>query len=271
MKTDFLICPRTKQPIKINWEDKKATTYDGIISYTIVDGIIDFVVDNQSVSKSYDSVSSYYDVLLSNNTTFARIYNKIVWGIKDIDYVNKVLSFIPSTDNKIILDIPVGSGLFTSDFYKKMRNSTIIACDYSMGMIKKAKERYEINGLSNVLYLRCDIAQMPVETNKIDVLLTMNGFHAFSNKDKALSEIVRVIKPQGTIAGCFYIKKQRILTDLVINTLYKWQGSFSAPFYTKDEIRNNWGKYFDFQEFHNLKSIIYFNGIKKLKEKKGII
>jgi hypothetical protein len=79
-------------------------------SYPIVDGIIDFVVDSQPVSKAYDSLFSYYDAGLTSATFLTKTYNKLVWGLHDQDYVKKVLSLFPNAKNQVILDVPVGQG-----------------------------------------------------------------------------------------------------------------------------------------------------------------
>ena len=125
-------------------------------------------------------------------------------------------------------------------------------------MMKKAKERYEKNGLSNLLYIHGDVAQLPLLSNAVDVLLTMNGYHAFPDKDKALKEISRVIKPNGCVLGCFYVKNERRVTDFIINSVYTRQKTFSPPFYSKKEVQNMWSTHFDFQTNGNVKSILYF-------------
>ncbi|MCW4024415.1 MAG: class I SAM-dependent methyltransferase [Candidatus Bathyarchaeota archaeon] len=239
------------------------TTIDEKIFYPIVNGIIDFVSDGQYVPDTYDSVSSYYDTGLTNSTFLTKLYNKVVWGIHDIEYANNVLSLFPKEGRRIILDVPVGTGVFTVDLYKELaKTSSIIALDYSMGMLKKAKERYEKSGLNDVLYIRGDVAQLPIMSEVVNVLLTMNGYHAFPDKDNALKEIARVVKPNGCVLGCFYIKGEKRITDFVVNTIYKRQGTFSPPFYSKREIKNLWGTFFDFQTFGNLNSILYFKGVK---------
>jgi ubiquinone/menaquinone biosynthesis C-methylase UbiE len=264
MIEEILRCPQTQQSVTVDWEKSRVTTSDEQISYPIVDGIIDFVLDNQSVSKSYDDISPYYDTFLTSSTILSRLYNKIVWGMNDLEYVKKVLSFVPNRQNQILLDVPIGSGVFTSKLYANLdKNSTIIACDYSMGMLRNAKKRYEKQGVSNVVFLRCDVGQLPIVSDGIDVVVTMNGFHAFPDKNKALKEMARVMKPQREIVGCYYIKNKRLLTDAVIKTLYSWQGSFTPPFYSIDEIKSIWGRYFDFKTIDHVKSILYFEGVKR--------
>ncbi len=262
---DFLICPKTKKRLKADPHNQTMATEDNRIMYPIVDGIIDLCHENnKQVSKSYDSLSPFYDKILTSANLLTRIYNKLVWGLYDSDYVPELLSFFPDISNKIILDVPVGTGVFTVDLYKKFeKTSRIIVIDYSMGMLKKAKERYTANGINNITYIRSDINNLPFSDNAVDLLLTMNGYHAFPDKDKAFSEIIRVIKPKGLLLGCFYIKGERKFTDFIINSIVRKHGSFSPPFYSFEEVKDIWGIRIDFKHYDNKKSIVYFSGIKR--------
>jgi ubiquinone/menaquinone biosynthesis C-methylase UbiE len=264
--SDLLRCPKTRQLLQVDYQRGIATTADAKIQYPIIDGIIDFCSEaNQqtSIAQSYDTVSTAYDQLLTGATSFARMYNQIVWGLNDEDYVNDLLTLFPDVDNKVILDVPVGTGVFTLDLYQKIAKSAqIIVLDYSLGMLRKAKARYEKNGITNIVYIHGDIGELPLLDDSVDVLLTMNGYHAFPEKEKALSEMARVAKSGSVILGCFYIKAQRRLTDFVINHVYQRLGSFTPPFYSLEEIKAQWGKYLEFSHCENVKSIIYFSGIK---------
>jgi ubiquinone/menaquinone biosynthesis C-methylase UbiE len=265
--SDLLMCPKTKQPLKLDLQKEIVVSADAKIKYPIIDGIIDFCsADNQKtyIAQSYDTVSPSYDKLLTGATFFARMYNKVVWGLRDKDYADDLLSLFPLANNRVILDVPVGTGVFTLELYQKIAKSNrIIVLDYSMGMLRKAKERYEKNGIDNILYIHGDIGGLPLPDGSVDVLLTMNGYHAFPEKEKALREMARVVKPGSEILGCFYIKDQRRLTDFVIGHVYQRLGSFTPPFYRFEEIQEQWGRYFEFSQCGNVKSIICFSGIRK--------
>jgi ubiquinone/menaquinone biosynthesis C-methylase UbiE len=264
---DLLICPKTKQALTVDLEEKLVVSANEKIKYPIIEGILDFChKDSQKeyIAKSYDTVSSSYDNMLTSATFLTRMYNKIVWGLYDKDYVDGLLSLFPDAGNKVILDVPVGTGVFTMELYKKIaKSSQIIVLDYSMGMLKKAKERYEANGINNIIYIRGDIGNLPLLNDSIDILLTMNGYHAFPEKEKALSEMDRVLHPGGTLLGCFYIKDQRRITDFVVNHVYQPLGSFTPPFFSLNEIQEQWGTYFGFKQYDNVKSIVYFSGERK--------
>jgi ubiquinone/menaquinone biosynthesis C-methylase UbiE len=191
--SDLFMCPRTGRPVRIDLQSGMAVTADEEIKYPILNGIIDFCsADSRgtAIVESYDAVSDSYDKLLTSATFLTRLYNQIVWGLDDADYVDDLLSLFPLAHNKVILDVPVGTGVFTLDLYKKIaKSSQIIVLDYSLGMLKKAKERYERNGIDNIVYVRGDIGRLPLPADSVDILLTMNGYHAFPEKEKALREM----------------------------------------------------------------------------------
>ncbi|MDR1230139.1 MAG: class I SAM-dependent methyltransferase [Spirochaetaceae bacterium] len=70
----------------------------------------------------------------------------------------------------------------------------------------------------------------------------MNGFHVFSDKEKAFAEIKRVLKNNGIFMGCFYIHGITKRTDWFINNVFVKNGTFTPPFYTRDEIEEKLNK-----------------------------
>lgn len=265
---DLIICPKTKQPLEIDFRKGIAISSDNQIKYPIIDGILDLCPaedEKQYITQSYDAVAPSYDRLLTSSTLFTRLYNKTVWGLYDGDYVGKLLSFFPDAAGKIILDVPVGTGVFTCEMYQRIAQSSrsIIVLDYSLGMLRRAKERYERNGIDNIIYVRGDIGNLPLPDGCVDILLTMNGYHAFPEKEKALSEMARVTHPGSALLGCFYIQGERALTDFVARKIYSRLGSFTPPFYGFAENKAKWSRFFEFQHYRHVKSILYFAAVKR--------
>ena len=46
-----------------------------------------------------------------------------------------------------------------------------------------------------------------MENESVDTVVSMNGFHAFPDKQKAFHEIWRVLKPGGNFIACFHCVK----------------------------------------------------------------
>ena len=156
--------------------------------------------------------------------------------------------------------MPVGTGIFTSSLYAGFPNATIIAIDYSMGMLKKAKKRFEEQGLTNIHLFRANVANLPVRDAAIDIVLSMNGLHVFSDKRRAVAEMRRVICKQGKLVACCYVTGARRTTDWFIR--HFGRGLFNAPFFHVDSIAAQLDG-FTISRQGNFKSGAYFEAVKR--------
>ena len=150
------------------------------------------------------------------------------------DYTEKVLSAIPDDFDEVLLDVPAGTGVLTFEKYARLKRVTIVAVDYSLGMLHEGKKRLELHNIGNVNFIRGDVGNLPVKDSSIDLCVSMNGLHAFPQKELAFDEIYRVLKPEGKFVGCFYITGKRELTDFLVGAALSRSGSFTRPFY--DEL-----------------------------------
>lgn len=269
---NILICPATLGALTYDETNHHYKTQNGTI-YPIVNGIIDFLPDlsdsnkncKDNIADAYDSLSSDYDNFLTSQSFLTKIYNLFFRGFVSDDFAYKTVDFIPDDTKGVLLDVPVGTGLFTVQKYKKLKNATILVIEYSMNMLLKTQQRFKAHNIDNVYYIRADMSQMPFKEDTIDTLLTMNGFHALARKDRALEEVNRILKPAGQLSGCFYIKGKRRLTDIFVKFVHEKKGWFTGPFYTEKSFDRKFGEFFKFYEKLFFKPIILFN----TKSKKG--
>ena len=210
------------------------------------------------IETGYKSISNIYDKYITSGNIFFKLGAKFIWGINTNDYSIKLLEKLPNDFSGKILDIPTGTGILTYEKYKKMNNSKIICMDYSGDMLEIAKVRFKKNGIYNIECIQGDVGNIPCENKTFDLVLSMNGFHVFPDKEKAFTEIKRVLKDDGTFIGCFYIKGITKRTDWFINNLYIKSGTFTPPFYTKSEIEEKLDKEYKELELWNVGSIICF-------------
>lgn len=68
------------------------------------------------------------------------------------------------------------------------------------------------------------MGELPLEVNSCDIVLSMNGFHAFPDKNQAFQEIWRVVKPGGKFIACFYIKGKSKITDWLVKNILSKEG-----------------------------------------------
>lgn len=73
----------------------------------------------------------------------------------------------------------------------------VTGIDFTDEMVEKAGKNLRILGYKNVLFIRGDIENMPVPDNTYDVVLSNCVLNLVPDKNKAFSEIFRVLKPGG--------------------------------------------------------------------------
>ena len=260
--TEILRCPKTGNTLRFDNGDKIVRVADSDVKYPVIDGIIDFCPGAaDKVSAAYDKIADRYDAKLTRPRMLTRICNTVVWGLSDDNtYVDTVLSYLPSDFDGIMLDVPVGTGGFTSSIYAKFPRATIIGVDLSMGILRKARERFEQDGLRNVCLLRADVANLPLRNDAVDLVLSMNGWHAFADKQRAIAEIRRVLRPQATLIACGYVKGARKLSDWFVRHFGARNGYFNPPFFELGDIPSQF-KGFTIIRQANVKSIAYFEAI----------
>ena len=140
----------------------------------------------EQVAQMFDNISGNYDGL-----------NRVIsFGI-DVSWRKKVLQLVANTHPKTILDIATGTGdlaiLMTQTNAEK-----IIGLDISAGMLEVGRKKIEDRKLSDKIeMILADSENMPFEDNTFDAITVAFGVRNFENLEKGLSEILRVLKPNG--------------------------------------------------------------------------
>jgi arsenite methyltransferase len=96
--------------------------------------------------------------------------------------------------------IDLGSGAGNDAFIARKlvgEKGKVIGIDFTEAMIKKSRENSEKLGLNNVEFRFGDIENMPVTSNKADVIVSNCVLNLVPNKHKVMSEVYRVLKPGG--------------------------------------------------------------------------
>ena len=65
-------------------------------------------------------------------------------------------------------------------------------------MMSQARAKADGLGLGNIRFMQGDVGALPFYDGLFDAVLSLNGFHAFPDKEAAYRETFRVLKPGGT-------------------------------------------------------------------------
>jgi ubiquinone/menaquinone biosynthesis C-methylase UbiE len=147
---------------------------------------------------------------------------------------DKMLAEIEIKPGSRILDFGCGPGVFTTMIAEKIGPSGMIyALDINplaVGMVERKARR---KNLGNVRTIRsnCDTA---LPDNCLDYAIFFDVFHALDNHQEVLSELYRVLKPEGIMHfSDHHLKEIEILQRLTAKGLFKlkvqgrWTFSFS--------------------------------------------
>lgn len=184
--------------------------------------------------------ATFYDGMITCSTLPGKAVCKVVWNMnkqKNDRYLQLALSGIPENFSGKMLEVPVGTGVLSMPMYETMPGADITCLDYSPDMMERARRQAEKRGIKNVCFMQGDVGKMPFDDGSFDLILSLNGFHAFSDKEAAYSEVFRVLKPGGIFCGCFYVKGENRRTDWFVDKIYTTKGYFTPPYETADSLR----------------------------------
>lgn len=212
---------------------------------------------SDKIKEAYQSSKNIYDDVLTQGNFFSRLYIKVFWsGTNDNEIAQKVLSYIPNDFKGKILDVPVGTAVFTERKWKLLSEAQIICLDYSEDMIAQARRR--LQDRVNISCVQGDVGNLAMDDNSFDIVLSMNGFHAFPDKKSAFRETWRVLKPGGKFIACFYIKGKSGITDWLVKNILSKKGWFTPPFTTEEQLQNILNSMYNDMDFHVDGSMVYF-------------
>lgn len=217
----------------------------------------------QDVKKAYKALgkTSFYDGMITCSTVLGKLVCRLVWGMNSTltyEYQSRAVSGIQNDFSGKLLEVPVGTGILTMPLYKNLNKADITCLDYSAEMMNNAKMRAEDMDVHNVNFVCGDVGNLPFEDSSFDIVLSLNGFHAFPDKEAAFRETFRVLKKDGIFCGCFYIKGENERTDWFINHIYTPKGFFTPPFETKDSLKTRLEAMYSDTEISAIKSMVCF-------------
>ena len=205
--------------------------------------------------------ASFYDGMMTYSTFPGKAICRIVWnmdGEKNYAYLERALSGVPEGFTGRLLEVPVGTGVLSMPVYRDLPGADITCLDYSPDMMSAARTRAERMGIKNARFVQGDVGALPFDDGSFDIVLSLNGFHAFPDKEAAWRETFRVLKPGGAFCGCFYVKGGCGRTDWFIRHLYQPKGYFTPPYETEDSLRTRLSKLYTEVEVTRFEGIACF-------------
>lgn len=146
----------------------------------------------------YRMAQNVHQMNYSEFVGFIKERNRPSGGIKTVHSV-AVNAFLNAS--KKVLEIGSNTG-FTSVNLSLLTGCEVIGVDVNESSIAEAKVYAEVQGAhERVDFLRADAADLPFEADSFDLVWCSNVTSFISDKEKAVSEYLRVLKPGGILAA----------------------------------------------------------------------
>lgn len=155
---------------------------------------------------------------------FAPIYERAMKSQKSIyDYIYKEISAAASAKN--VLELATGPGMIAKHIAPSAKS--VIATDFAPKMIEAAKKG---SVPENVSFEVADATNLRYQNDSFDLVVIANALHIIPEPEKALAEIDRVLKANGTLIAPNFIERekgkknlwQKILSLVGIKFAHEW-------------------------------------------------
>lgn len=162
----------------------------------------------------WDKVAGIYDL-------FEDVYN----GKVNSELSDTVALMVDKSDR--VLECACGTGLLTKGMARNCKS--VIATDFSIGMLKKAKKK--CRGIGNIKFRKADIMHIKCQSETFDKVVAGNVIHLLDEPYAAIAELLRVCKTGGKIIIPTYVNNENAgEPNLFVKTLEKAGAGFKCQF-----------------------------------------
>ena len=164
----------------------------------------------------FDLWSTVYDAELVQRLTYRPVQDAVLDALAEVQ-------------PRRIVDVGCGTGLLTARMQEQWPDSVVLGCDFSAGMLARARRRSE-----GPRWLRCDGQRLPIADDSVDAVTSTESFHWLPDQLSSVAEFARVLRPGGRLVVALVNPPHPAVSTLA------WAASRLArqPFYwpTRDQM-----------------------------------
>jgi ubiquinone/menaquinone biosynthesis C-methylase UbiE len=186
------------------------------------------------IARAYSSTPWWYDVRGFFILTFA--YNSTL---------GSQLRFFGANCGADHLEVACGTGTLLDLVlrwrrWKRLSPTHVVGIDYAESMLDGARRRF--SNRADVELQHADAANLPFANGRFDTVNIANSIHCFPDVDGALREVLRVLKPGGTLAAnvLLYPRGAQVLRAIA-ERINRWgvrKGILYTPYERTDILRH---------------------------------
>ncbi len=177
-------------------------------SYSIKNGILNLLPESPSNRKISQRLMEWEPLIEIYESALWRknyIFTKAFLGISFDEEFETVVNAAKLSENDAILDLACGPGIYSRPLAKRLKQGSVSGLDLSLPMLNYAASSAHKEEIKNFIPIYGNALNLPFPENQFDAVICCGAFHLFPDHDRVLSEIKRVLKPEGRfVAAVFY-------------------------------------------------------------------
>lgn len=170
----------------------------------------------EEVAEMFNNISKRYDFL----NHFLSLGIDKIWRKKAIRLLKEIKP-------ERMLDVATGTGDFAISALR-LNPQQIIGIDISQGMLDVGTAKMKKRGVDHIVQLQLgDSEDLPFEDNHFDALTVGFGVRNYQNLEKGLSDMLRVLKPNGKAVILEFSKPKKF----PVKQFFGFYSKFLIPFF----------------------------------------
>lgn len=166
-----------------------------------------------------DDVQYVQEQYATENNLAIRIRTHTLYTEPEQDFTAWVLDQVAWRGDELVVDVGCGAGAYVAA--AQMRAGRYVAGDLSLGMLRAVDAPARLN---------LDAQHLPFAGDRVDVLLANHILYHVPDKERALAEFARVLRPGGVLlAATNSAENMRELSDLLAQAARKAGLDSAAP------------------------------------------
>jgi len=205
---DIICCPSCKAALSYKGDTYREEIRHGALrcekcclDYPVESGIIRFIEPadleglNRGMAQAYDRISFLYDSSLTRTYLRSRF-----WPSSGEDKARReVIAQLKIGHHSRVLETGVGSGDNVTYLMTQDSKVELFGVDISMGMLKQCARKLNKRTPGIELFL-ANAEELPFRDESFDAVFHVGGINFFTNKRRAMAEMLRVAKTGTKIA-----------------------------------------------------------------------
>jgi len=138
---------------------------------------------------------------------------------------------------EVVLDLGSGGGIDVLLSAKRVGpTGKAYGLDMTNEMLALARENQRKAGLTNVEFLKGEIEHIPLPDNSVDVIISNCVINLSADKDRAIAEAFRVLKPGGRFAVSDIVVRGDSVPESLRRSMELWVGCIAGALEERDYV-----------------------------------